>query len=119
MLRRLSFGEGEGWGRPHLIVWKDISKPKRNGGLGIQRIRDANKALLYKWLWRFGHENGSLWREVIASKYGLVNAWETRSPSSLHGVSCWKEIMQFLGKFKGAVRVEVGSGRGTHFWTNL
>lgn len=50
-----------------LVSWKEVCKPKRNGGIGIKRIKDVNEALLLKWLWRFGHDNGNLWRQVIAN----------------------------------------------------
>ena len=38
--------------------------------LGIRKLTTFNKALLEKWLWRFGKEENRLWRRVIASKYG-------------------------------------------------
>lgn len=52
-----------------------------HGGLRISRIREVNKALLSKWLWRFGQEPKSFWRQVIASKYGTLNEWESKKPS--------------------------------------
>lgn len=78
----------------HLIAWNDICKPKRLGGLGITRIRDINKALLSKWLWHFGKEPDSLWRQVIACKYGLSNEWASNSSSTPYGCSCWKAIIK-------------------------
>lgn len=71
-----------------------------------------NKALLSKWLWRFGQENGSLWKQVIVSKYEQTNVLVTNTP---HGVSWWKGIMQMVEKFKEAIQVEVGSGMNTSF----
>ncbi|KAK3189923.1 hypothetical protein Dsin_029484 [Dipteronia sinensis] len=47
----------------------EVCKSKANGGLGIRRILDKSKALLAKWIWRFGREENSLWRRVICSKY--------------------------------------------------
>ena len=42
-----------------------------NGGLGIRKLTTFIKALLGKWLWRFGKEEDRLWRRVVASKYGV------------------------------------------------
>ena len=44
--------------------------PKANDGLGIRKITTFNKALLGKWLWRFGVEETHLWRRVVALKFG-------------------------------------------------
>lgn len=116
--RDFLWGKERGKIGPHLVAWEEIYKPKRNGGLGIRRIQEVNIALLSKWLWRSGNEHDNLWRQVIASKYGLVNAWETKSPTSSHGVICWKGIMWLMEGFKTAIWVEVGNGRNTSFWTD-
>lgn len=60
--------------------------------LGIKRIREFNCAILSKWLWRFGLEDGSHWRSVIAGKYGIANKWETKKVTDAHGVSLWNVI---------------------------
>ena len=54
----------------HLVGWDMVCTPNANGGLGIRKITTFNKALLGKWLWRFGVVNTHLWRRVIASKFG-------------------------------------------------
>ena len=36
----------------HLVTWKRITKPKREGGLGIQAAREKNIASLAKLNWR-------------------------------------------------------------------
>lgn len=70
-----------------------------------------NKTILLKWLWIFGNEHGTLWRQVIASKYGMTNAWGTKIPTSPQGVGCWKGIIQLVEDFKTEIRIEVGNGR--------
>ena len=54
----------------HLVGWDKVCAPIANGGLGIRKLTTFNKALLGKWLWRFGKEEDQLWRRVVASKYG-------------------------------------------------
>ncbi len=39
-------------------------------GLVVRKITTFNKALLGKWLWRFGREGDHYWRCVVAAKYG-------------------------------------------------
>ena len=44
----------------HWVTWDDVCIPKRVGGLGIRPLRDMNKALKVKWLWRFAREDKAL-----------------------------------------------------------
>ena len=55
------------------MLWRRVMKvclPIESSGLGIRKLVHFNKALLGKWLWRFGREETRLWRRVIASKHG-------------------------------------------------
>lgn len=42
--------------KQHLISWKKVSKPKEEGGLGIRKAKEMNKALLGKIGWRLLHD---------------------------------------------------------------
>ena len=54
----------------HWIDWNLTCNLKDNGGLGIVDIGIKNRALLNKWIWRYGKEPNVMWRVIIASKYG-------------------------------------------------
>lgn len=49
----------------HLVRWEKVIHPTEDGGLGIRSIKDKNKALLEKWIWRYHVEESSLWRIVF------------------------------------------------------
>ena len=52
-----------------------------------------HKALLGKWLGRFGVEENALWRRVIDKKYGsLEGGWHTSLVHGSYGASLWKNI---------------------------
>lgn len=63
------------------------------GGLGIKSLKCNNKALLGKWLWRFGIERDNLWRKVIVAKYGLMSDWMSKDPQEGYGFGLWKFIL--------------------------
>lgn len=103
----------------HLVAWKKACYLKDEGGLEIRRIIETNKALLSKWLWRFGIKEGSLWRRVIAEKYGMDSKWQTKKITNSYGVSCWKAIMDVNTSFLDGITMEVGSGEHIHFWREI
>jgi hypothetical protein len=47
------------------VSWSTITLPKSADGLRIGSLRDKNKSLLFKWLWRFGLEESSMRKDVI------------------------------------------------------
>lgn len=93
-----------------------MCKPKKLSGVGITRVREVNKALLTKWLWRFSQEKESLWQQVVAEKHGVINEWETKRPSLPHGCGRWKVILNHMKDFQNRTVVEIGSGSKTRFW---
>ncbi|KAL4278435.1 hypothetical protein GQ457_03G038090 [Hibiscus cannabinus] len=53
----------------HWVSWETMCLPKSRGGLGLVDFGIKNRALLNKWLWKYGTEPNSLWRRIIAAKY--------------------------------------------------
>ncbi|XP_028098761.1 uncharacterized protein LOC114298400 [Camellia sinensis] len=54
----------------HLVGWKEVSKSKSQGGLGVKSISDMNANFLLKWWWRYGVEDDALWKSIVCSMYG-------------------------------------------------
>lgn len=63
------WGDFEVKKKVHLMKWKDLTKEKKQEGLGIKDLRIVNNSLLAKWWWRYGIEDNSLWKQLICSKY--------------------------------------------------
>jgi hypothetical protein len=78
----------------HLVAWNKVCSPIAHGGLGIRPLHLFNRALLGKWLWRFGREDNRLWKQVIVAKYGLEGGgWMIKPSRDRHGCCLWKSIM--------------------------
>ena len=52
----------------HAWGWKDICRPKREGGLGIRKLMDINNASGMRMLWRL-HASQSLWAQWMKLHY--------------------------------------------------
>ena len=49
----------------HWVGWQKVTKPKEEGGLGLQTAKGRNTALLAKLNWRFNVEKEALWARVL------------------------------------------------------
>lgn len=56
----------------HLVWWDKVIKTHAQGGLGLQSLIDKNRVLLAKWIWRYCHEDGALWKQIIDAKYKVI-----------------------------------------------
>jgi hypothetical protein len=79
-----------------------------------------NRALLGKWLWRYGLEREAWWRVVVDSKFGSSwGGWCSNEPLGAFGVGLWKNIRRGWEKFSSHTRFEVGDGSKVRFWHDL
>jgi hypothetical protein len=79
-----------------------------------------NKALPGKWLRRFGHEQHSLWRQLIDSKYWLKRGgWCPEGARGPNGVSLWRNIINAWGSFSNFLSYKVGDGSHISFWHDI
>jgi hypothetical protein len=111
-------GMGEGK-KFHLVNWAQVCQPIHLGGLGIRYLQIFNKALLGKWLWRFGNEREALWRLVIVAKYGEQHGgWSSGELLVPNGVSLWRNIRKEWTTFSRFLSFEIGDGATVRFWTD-
>ena len=101
------------------VSWATVTLPKHVGGLGIGSVRDKNTTLLFKWLWRFGLEESSLWKDVIKSIHCAKLLQHTPIPGS---ATTWSQIVNHCvrnNKLQDIVNeqslVLIGNGRKTMF----
>jgi hypothetical protein len=71
----------------HLVNWNKICTPLQSGGLGVHNFIQFNRALLGKWLWKYGREREALWRMVIDVKFeSLRGGWYSKEVLGTFGV---------------------------------
>ena len=119
-MRNFLWKSADGDGGDHLVPWKMVVRAKIKGGLGIGLVKERNKALLFKWLWRFPLEQESLWTKVIKSKFGLhSNRWDAGLASRSTYRSPWKFISSLYDDFRHLVCFKVGDERRIRFWEDV
>ncbi|GJT33861.1 hypothetical protein Tco_0924280 [Tanacetum coccineum] len=107
-----------------LISWKKVLASKKNGGLGVSSFFALNRALLFKWIWRFIANGPSLWSRFIAAIHGSRGALDNPLPFTRH--SPWLDI---VGEFKklsikgidliSLIIKKVGNGEQSYFWDDV
>lgn len=92
----------------HLVDWASVCKPNANGGLGFRPIKNMNKALLGKGLWRLGNSSAGLWRRIITAKYGASrNGCNLNEPNYRHS-ALLKDILLVMELFMESIYFKVG-----------
>jgi hypothetical protein len=105
------------------VSWKDICRPKEDGGLGVRDLKWFNVSLLAKWRWRLLVDDGTLWKNVLEAKYGDVGR-ASLSIGRGNKFSLWWKDLVGLGKTSGEVGdwsqelfiKKMGCGGSTSFW---
>ncbi|GJU69180.1 hypothetical protein Tco_1255439 [Tanacetum coccineum] len=71
-LRRNFFnGFQEGDRKIAWVKWSKVLASKKFGGLGVSSFFALNRALLFKWVWRYLSHDNSLWSRIISALHGL------------------------------------------------
>nr|GFA47274.1 RNA-directed DNA polymerase, eukaryota, reverse transcriptase zinc-binding domain protein [Tanacetum cinerariifolium] len=103
------------------ITWDKVLASKLKGGLGVSSSFALNRALLFKWIWRFISQDGSLWFHVMQALYGSnINLHSTYFTSNW--CSILREMHQLKVKgfdFMSLSSKKVGDGNNTSFWFDI
>lgn len=76
-----------------LLHWDVVTRPKLEGGLGLQNLQIMNRALVLKILWKVASGNCALWVSLMQSKYlPHSSLWESKC--TYECTSLWKAMLQ-------------------------
>ena len=105
------------------VSWKELCKPKEEGGLGLRDVHNFNLALLAKWRWRLLVEEKVRWKDLLVSKYGLSSN-ASQSPMKLQSW-WWRELFKDCGEDRGddwfnkEIGWKLGCGDKVKFWEDI
>jgi hypothetical protein len=122
--REFLWGGVKGGRKISWVKWKDVCLPRSQGGLGVRDVSKVNSSLLIKWRWKLIQNEGAVWKDVLAAKYGpnvRYNVhWMGESIPSC--ASCWwkdlcsVDLNDGVSWFASNVTRKVNSGNSTRFW---
>ena len=72
--------------------------PKEKGRLGVSSFYALNRALMFKWVWRFRTKNSSLWARVIQGIHDVDGGLGLNAKH--HQKSIWSDIVRELKTLK-------------------
>jgi hypothetical protein len=106
------------------VKWEVVCLPKKKGGLGVRDVRMVNISLLTKWRWRLLHDDDSLWKDLLKSKYGVGIIGRTELGDDFKpwfSSLWWRDICSIgynldLNWFSQAVNKKLGNEALTSFW---
>ncbi|MCH79506.1 LINE-1 reverse transcriptase like [Trifolium medium] len=122
--REFLWGGVKGGKKISWVKWKDVCKPKSQGGLGVRDVGKVNLSLLIKWRWRLLQKEDALWKDILVAKYGTgvrhnVHWMDVSIPNRASG--WWKnlckiDIYEERSWFANNITRQVEKGDSTRFW---
>ncbi|XP_031255913.1 uncharacterized protein LOC116113894 [Pistacia vera] len=97
------------------VAWSSVCYPLTEGGLGIKRIQDWNRAAILKYVWRLLTDRSSIWSSWACLV--LLRGWSFWHIRVTSGASwAWRKIL--LGRVwcRGLIMICIGDGRDTTLW---
>ncbi|GJT58610.1 RNA-directed DNA polymerase, eukaryota, reverse transcriptase zinc-binding domain protein, partial [Tanacetum coccineum] len=97
------------------VAWKNVCRPKVQGGLGFKPMHKWNEVLLISQLWKLIDKKESLWVKWVSTvKLKGKSIWEAEiNNNDSHG---WKELMRIRDKIKPYVKFRIGDGKSIFVW---
>nr|GEW56295.1 RNA-directed DNA polymerase, eukaryota, reverse transcriptase zinc-binding domain protein [Tanacetum cinerariifolium] len=89
------------------IGWNMVLTSKKNSGLGVSSFFAHNRALLFKWVWRFLTDGSSLWTRFIKAIFCNKGALDTHK--LIPKRSSWQDVILAIHSLqsKGEVALKV------------
>nr|GEZ66038.1 RNA-directed DNA polymerase, eukaryota, reverse transcriptase zinc-binding domain protein [Tanacetum cinerariifolium] len=104
------------------VSWNKVLTSKERGGLGVSSLFTLNRALMFKWVWRFFNQSDSLWVRVIHAIHGVDG--RIGRAGNVGYTSIWCDIIKEMDRLAShgidLIRcrvVALNQNSGIIFWT--
>ena len=100
----------------HWVGSQKVTKPKMDGGLGLQSAKGKNLALLAKLNWRYHTEKDSIWLKVLKRKYCTTRRLNSSNKEKLPCSRVWKAMSKGEKVFNKGIRWIPGRNSTLSLW---
>ncbi|XP_075669718.1 uncharacterized protein LOC142639417 [Castanea sativa] len=115
--RNFLWGSLDSTRKMHWIGWNKVTKPKEEGGLGLQTAKGRNIALLVKLNWRLDTEKEALWAKALRQKYCNQRRMNAANADRLPCSHIWIAIKKGKEVFSKGKMWRVRRESNLNFWT--
>lgn len=81
------------------VAWDEVCKGKNDGGLGIKKLEDWNRAAMSKYIWAIANRQESLWMRWVHSVYIRKDDWWNYK-ASIHASWYWRKLVNLKDQIK-------------------
>ncbi|GJT31587.1 RNA-directed DNA polymerase, eukaryota, reverse transcriptase zinc-binding domain protein [Tanacetum coccineum] len=106
------------------VRWSKVLASKEKGGLGVSSFYALNRALMFKWVWRFKTQKEMLWSRVIKAIHG--DNGRIGSCSKIGYKSVWCDLIREVEAVKlhgfdlySCMQKKIGNGEDSCFWDDV
>ena len=100
------------------VAWASVCYPLREGGLGIKRVKDWNRAAILKHVWRLLSDKSSTWSSWVHSVLLRGRSfWQVRVTNSASW--SWRKILLSRNWCRGKFVSCIGDGKNTSLWQDF
>nr|GEW48800.1 RNA-directed DNA polymerase, eukaryota, reverse transcriptase zinc-binding domain protein [Tanacetum cinerariifolium] len=91
------------------VRWKSVLAAKDVGDLGVSSLFALNRALMFKWVWRFFSQKNSLWVRVVKALHEEYGKLVRRSNVAWCGDIVFKNLVPRLYALESMKNIKVAS----------
>jgi hypothetical protein len=122
--REFLWGGLRGGRKMYWVSWKEVCKPKCQGGLGVRDVGKVNYSLLIKWRWRLLQNDAAFWKVILVAKCGPLIRHKVHwvGSSIPNGASAWWkdvcgiDLKDGVSWFGQNISRKIENGLSTRFW---
>ncbi|XP_026378415.1 uncharacterized protein LOC113272834 [Papaver somniferum] len=103
----------------HPLGYDKLTRTQSEGGLGIRKRSDHNKALLMKWVWNIQEKPNSIYAILFSEKYLRQQPLFLGTPATPSSTSPqWKQLASLIPTIKQHPFHKIGDGLTTFIQEN-